>query len=326
MSKRKKSRLVKQIWFSLGIIASIVIGYLIAKVNHEINSVLNIANRDGIDLSDVEVDTSKLLYDDSVINILLVGADKRESWSEAGRSDSVMIATMDLKHKRLKVTSLMRDMYVEIPGYQNNRFNAAYSFGGTKLLYQTIARNFNIRLDGYVIVDFQAFKAVINHIGGVEITLTDAEQEYLVKKYQNKKGTVAQVQKGTNILDGSQALAYTRIRQDAQGDFGRTKRQRNVLQAIFTKVKTMSYNKVLDLASLVMEDVTTDLTNEEIMDYVAKVVFMGTTQIDQLRIPLDNTYTQDRIRNMAVLLPDFSINSQALYEFIYEYDGENKQQ
>lgn len=326
MSKRKKSRLVKQIWFSLGIIGSIVIGYLIAKVNHEINSVLNIANRDGIDLSDVEVDTSKLLYDDSVINILLVGADKRESWSEAGRSDSVMIATMDLKHKRLKVTSLMRDMYVEIPGYQNNRFNAAYSFGGIKLLYQTIARNFNIRLDGYVIVDFQAFKAVINNIGGVEITLTDAEQEYLVKKYQNKKGTVAQVQKGTNILDGSQALAYTRIRQDAQGDFGRTKRQRNVLQAIFTKVKTMSYNKVLDLASLVMEDVTTDLTNEEIMDYVAKVVFMGTTQIDQLRIPLDNTYTQDRIRNMAVLLPDFSINSQALYEFIYEYDGENKQQ
>lgn len=319
--RRKKQKIVRRILFSFAVIISIFGGHVAAKFQWQVNSVLNEIDRNGIDFTDLEeVNKNNLKSDDRIINLLLVGADKRESWKESGRSDSVMIATMDLKHKKLKVASLMRDMYVEIPGHQDNRFNAAYSFGGVSLLYQTIAVNFNIRLDGYVVVDFKAFKDVINTIGGVEVTLTEKEQAYLVKKYKNKKGTVADVEVGRNIMNGEQALAYTRIRQDAKGDFGRTERQRNVVQAIFKEVKSMSYQDVLDMVNKVTQNVSTDLTNDEIIDYVSKIILMGTTEIEQCRIPLDDTYTQDRIRNMAVLLPDFEANTKALHDFIYETD------
>ena len=248
----------------------------------------------------------------------MVGADKRKAWKEAGRSDSVMIATMDLKHKQLKLTSLMRDMYVKIPGHGENRFNAAYSFGGVSLLYQTIAENFGIKLDGYVVVDFAAFKEVINTIGGVEIELTDAEYQYLVKAYANKDDSAKYVKPGLNLMNGNQALAYTRIRQDAKADFGRTQRQRNVLQSIFTKVKGMSIGELKDLMNKILPSIVTDLTNDEITSYLLSVVMMGTTKFEQMRIPVDNSFQDAKIRGMAVLVLDFQKNQEALRNFIFE--------
>ena len=259
------------------------------------------------------------MEDDRIINILLVGSDKRATWTQTGRSDSAMIATLDLKHKKLKLTSLMRDMYLTIPGYGENRFNAAYSFGGVSLMYETIASNFGIRLDGYAVVDFSAFKKVINTIGGVKITLTDEEHQYLTTAY--KRGSVLDLQPGTNVMNGEQALAYTRIRQDAQGDFGRTERQRKVLQAIFTEAKSMSLAELISLAEELMPYISTDLTNDQIMSYMQSVLMLGTTQIDQMRIPIDNSYEQRRINNMAVLVPDMETNVNALQDFIYNYGG-----
>jgi anionic cell wall polymer biosynthesis LytR-Cps2A-Psr (LCP) family protein len=122
-------------------------------------------------------------------------------------------------------------------------------------------------------------------------------------------------------MDGNQALAYTRIRQDGNGDFGRTQRQRVVLQAIFKEAKSMSYSEVMDLANQILPNVATDLSNEEIISYLTSILTLGTTEIDQKRIPIDDSFTQDRINNMAVLIPDMDVNTNALQEFIYEYDG-----
>lgn len=323
-SKVRRRRKKKKIWtkavFCLLIVISALAGHGAARVKMEVSSILNGMNRDGVvDLNDIDVSASVTQTDDRIINILLVGADKRETWKEAGRSDSVMIATMDLKHKRLKLTSLMRDMYVEIPGYGKSKFNSAYSWGGIELLYKTIAENFGIAMDGYAVVDFAAFKTVIDTIGGVDIELTDAEHKYLTTAY--KKGSVLKLKAGLNHMNGTQALAYTRIRQDAKGDFGRTERQRKVLQSIFTEIKSLSPGELTKLAKLITPEITTDLNDEEIFSYLTSVIMMGTTQIDQLRIPVDDAYTQDRINNKAVLLPDFAVNSHALYEFIYEYQG-----
>lgn len=321
--RRRKRRIIKRICLGVLFIAAIFTGWGIATLEAQVNSVLNQADRTSdVDLSDMSKDREDLVSDDDIINILLVGADKRESWKEKGRSDSTMIATLDLKHKRLKLTSLMRDMYVPIPGHEETRFNAAYSYGGVSLLYETVASNFGIKMDGYVVVDFAAFKQVINKIGGVKIELTDAEYQYLTTAY--KKGSVLKLKPGLNNMNGAQALAYTRIRQDAKGDFGRTERQRKVLQAIFKEAKSMSYSKLLDLAKEVMGSVATDLTNKEIFSYMKTVVMMGTTTIDQHRIPIDNSYTQKRIRKMAVLIPDMEVNSKSLHDFIFEYDGEDK--
>ena len=319
--RRKKKKWIQRLKLFSLIFVAVLVGHMFARVRLQFDSVLNTMDRStSPDLSTVEVDQSKLVSDDSIINVLLIGSDKRIEWTETGRSDSVMIATLDMKNKRLKITSLMRDMYVSIPGYGENRFNAAYSFGGVSLLYQTLAQNFNIQLDGYVIVDFAAFQTVIDTIGGVSIKLTDEEHKYLTTAY--KKGSVLDLKKGLNNMNGKQALAYTRIRQDAKGDFGRTERQRKVLQAIFTKAKSMSVKDLKSLAKDTLPSVSTDLTNDEIISYMSSVIMLGTTEIDQMRIPIDDSYYQDRINKKAVLVPDLEVNNDALHEFIFEYAGE----
>ncbi|SFR93483.1 LCP family protein [Anaeromicropila populeti] len=326
--KKKKSRkvlLIKRIVLVAFLMLAVVSGHVAARINHSMEEVLNLVERDpATDLSTVEVDSDNLVSDDKIINILLIGSDKRGSWKETGRSDSVMIATLDNKNKRIKLTSIMRDLYITIPSYGENRFNAAYSFGGVSLVYQTIADNFDLKLDGYVVVDFEAFKKVINIIGGVEIELTDAEQEYLVTHY--KSGTVHELVPGVNNMDGNQALAYSRIRQDAKADFGRTERQRKVLAAIFKKAKSMPLSDLVELAKEIVQNVSTDLTNDEIISYMKSVLLLGTTELDQMRIPVDNSFRNERIGGKAVLVPDPDLeeNKRALHDFIFLYNGSDR--
>lgn len=324
IAKRRKKR--KKIWNKVAFLAfcltAIVLGNVLGRLHAQINATLNKKNASSLDLEEVVVDESNLSSDSNIINILIVGADKRESWSESGRSDCVMIGTIDKKHNRLKLVSLMRDMYIDIPNHGKDKFNAAYSYGGISLLYQTIAYNFDIQLDGYVLVDFAAFRNVIHELGGVDVELTEAEADYLVKAY--KHGAVAKVVPGRQTLTGAQALAYTRIRQDAAADFGRTQRQRTVMQAILTKAKTKSLSKLTDLAGTIMPYITTDLSNNEIIGCMSDVIRMGTITLDQQRIPLDNSYTQERINNQAVLIPDMETNKAALQDFIFDYEGEEQ--
>lgn len=326
--KKKKQKSTKKKFFSAGKIAMVLLlvisgfaGHIVGKGHAQLNQMLSKSNTGNLDLQEVTIDESTLDSDTQIVNILLVGADKREEWSETGRSDSVMIATLDKKHKRLKLTSLMRDMYIDIPNHGKSKFNAAYSYGGVALLYQTIAYNFDLKLDGYVLVDFSAFKKVINKLGGVDITLTEAEANYLIKAY--KHGTETKVKPGRNRLNGRQALAYTRIRQDARGDFGRTARQRAVMQSILTEIKTKSFSEIMELFETILPFVATDFNNEEILSMVTDVVRIGATELDQQRIPMDYTYTQQRINNMAVLVPDVVKNKEKLQEFIFEYGGED---
>ena len=132
-----------------------------------------------------------LTFDKDVVNILLVGSDNGAQGSEKGdhgRSDSMMVATINFKTKELKLTSFLRDMYVEIPGHGRNKLNAAYAFGGEALLYQTLAQNFNIKIDKFCVVDLAAFEKVIDRIGGIEMTLEQREAEYLnTTNYISKK-------------------------------------------------------------------------------------------------------------------------------------------
>jgi len=313
--RRKRKIAVRRMMTCLLFAVAITAGAFAAKINHEVSGAFSSIERDtDSDLSNV-LDDSDLLADSEIKNILLIGSDKRATWKQTGRSDSVMIATIDNKNKQLKLTSLMRDMYVEIPGNGNNRFNAAYSFGGVSLLYETIAQNFGIKLDGYVLVDFQAFEEVINAVGGVEINLTQAEYEYLTTAYH--RGTVLDVVAGANTLNGEQALAYTRIRQDAKGDFGRTQRQRNVISSLFAKAKAMSLNDLLGLSDKVLPYVTTDLSDSEMLSYMKTVLFMGTTDIHQMRIPVDHSFENAKINKMAVLTIDLEKNREALSSFIF---------
>lgn len=313
--RRKRKRIFKRFIAVCLVVIAIGSGVLAAKVKYEVKDVFSTMSHDTTsDLSDLLSD-SNLLSDIEIVNILVIGSDKRATWKQ-GRSDSTMIATIDNKNKQLKLTSLMRDMYVDIPGHGKSKFNAAYSLGGVELLYQTIAQNFNLKLDGYVLVDFEAFINLINEVGGVEVNLNKEEYEYLTTAYH--RGTVLDVVEGPQTMNGKQALAYTRIRQVGNNDFERTQRQRNVMASLFVKAKSMPLTKLYSLGKTVLPYITTDLTEQEIMSYAKTVLFMGTTQIYQQRIPIDNSFRNMKVGKALVLDVDLEQNQQALGEFIFQ--------
>lgn len=326
------------------LVVSGVAGFLAAKAQVTFYDSLSNVNRDyDTVLQNVDLDGITVKSDNDIVNILVVGNDYRKeaNYNASGLTDTMIIATMDMKHRTLKTTSLMRDCYVEIPGHGYNKLNAANSFGGIELLYKTIATNFNIELDGYVEVGFSAFQEVVDAVGGVDVELTESEVEYLNTTNYIRKKKYRNVKVGKQTLNGSQALGYCRIRKKGvtinglHDDYGRTWRQRTVINGVFDKVKSLPATKWLSIANKVLKHVTTDLSNDKIITYVKDVVSMGTTEIHQLQIPLNGYYRGSRNGEFRVgsclIMTDgtnstlsTTANAEALKKFIFDYDGKGK--
>ena len=270
-----------------------------------------------------------LTFDKDVVNILLVGSDNGAQGSEKGdhgRSDSMMVATINFKTKELKLTSFLRDMYVEIPGHGRNKLNAAYAFGGEALLYQTLAQNFNIKIDKFCVVDLAAFEKVINRIGGIEMTLEQREAEYLNTTNYISKKKYRNVKVGKQTLNGNQALGYARVRhvfskKYGVEEFGRTGRQRAVMQATFQKMLQQNPLDLVDIAIDALGDVSTDMDATYIKKLILSVAKMGTTEIDQLRVPIENTYKTAVAGSYPpcgyVFFVNFKANQEALKYFMF---------
>lgn len=333
-----KKKVIGKIFLVLGIIVSMATGSVLATMQYRVSGSIHLMNFDDTNSLD-KVDISKYdtVSDSEIINILLVGTDKnpdeQNTEGASRRSDSMMIATLDMKHKKLKVTSLMRDMYVPIEGHGSQKLNSAYMFGGIQLLYKTLASNFGIKVDGYAEVNFDAFVEVINAVGGVEATLTESEAENLNDTNYIKRKKFRNVTVGKQVLNGYQALGYCRIRHGkwknghsaavitASGkrdDYGRTERQRLIMQAILQKVKSMSPTKWMEMVNIVLPNVKTDLTEDEIKSYIFAVVRMGTTELNQFSLPVDGGYTNQMIDGQQCLVPDLVKNKTELSNFIYK--------
>ncbi len=263
--------------------------------------------------------------EEGITNILLLGEEAIDSGSGRGRTDIMMIATMNTTDKSFKLTSLMRDMLVQIPGNKDNKLNTAYEIGGIPLLYQTIELNFDIKLDGYVLVGFDDFENVINKLGGVRITLTDEEANYLNTTNYISKPEFRNVVGGSQVLNGNQALGYCRVRYVATGDeqindFGRTSRQRTVLNAIFDQYKSKSMPELVLLMNDILPLITTDIRQDDFETYLRTAMSLGVTQIQNLRLPADHTFDEGYVRKMSVLIPDLQENIEILHEFIFGND------
>jgi len=194
--KRGRARKCFKVIFMLALLViSGTAGFFVAKARVSFNQTLNHVARDyNSKLSTVDLSGIKVKSDNDIVNILLIGNDKRDEkyyTNERGLRDVIMIATMDRKHGILKLSSIMRDLRVYIPAADNyGKINSATNYEGeVKSLYKTLAHNFNIKLDGYVEVDFDAFKEAVDAVGGVEVELTDTEARYLsITNYiRNKK-------------------------------------------------------------------------------------------------------------------------------------------
>jgi LCP family protein required for cell wall assembly len=311
---RKKSR-VKRVVLAVILVAALffaglysLVGIVYNKLNYEeISSVAGLP-----------------MKEDGVVNILLIGNDSRTN-GEDGRSDAMILLSISSRTKTIYMTSLLRDMYVEIPGHDGNRLNAAYSFGGAELLMETVEKNLGITINRCMQVNFEAFANLVDAVGGVDLELTQEEVVY-VNGYLVEYNMLLDRPQGTDNLDtsvsglihlnGAQALAYCRNRYLGT-DFGRTERQRKVLTAVIKKLPVTLLTNGSELFDGLMPNLTTNLTKNECFRLSLMAGKLITYDIVSDSIPQPDTYKDVTIRKMAVLEVDFETNKKYLREKLY---------
>ncbi|MCX0384468.1 LCP family protein [Clostridium perfringens] len=303
------------------LIASVVGFFVFRFYNHSYEG-----NTDPAKVNTVDEDI-KFKEVPGITNILLLSSDARPG-EDVSRSDSIMILTIDNINKKLKVTSLMRDMLVKIDGHGEEKLNHAFAYGGPTKTIETIQNNFGIKLNNYVIVDFNAFVKVIDAINGIEVTVKDYELDELNKYILDGGGSEEDLlpSPGTYNLNGYQALSYARIRKVGNGEYERTERQRAVLQIALEKVKDMSTVKLVSLLNELFPYVKTNISLGNAMDYGFTALNVGKKcnfEIEQFRIPLDSISKGGIINNKGwVFVIDKVETSKALQEFIFN-DNKN---
>lgn len=255
------------------------------------------------------VSLSRGIRESRVVNILLIGQDRREGENMA-RSDSMILCSLDRDSDRLTMTSFLRDLYLPIPGHGSNRINAAYSFGGMELLKQTMEENFDIAIDGAIEVDFRQFSQIIDLLGGVSIELRQDEANIINKETGSSLG------EGTQLLTGDQALTYSRIRSlDRDGDFSRTGRQRKVMEALLREFRSAGTSTLLTLVNRLMPMITTDLSSGQLVMLALELApQLSRLQTTSQRIPADGTYTDKTIDGMQVLAADLDAARKLLQD------------
>ena len=274
------------------------------------NYMFNKVEKIEVDKNDVgiteEVEEKLSPYSNSIINIALFGVDSADA--STGRSDSIIIATIDTIHKKLKLTSVMRDSYVNISGIGNDKINHAYAFGGPQLAIKTLNENFNLNIEDFVAVNFDSLPKIIDMLGGVTVDITSEEVSHI-------PGIPSA---GTYNLNGAQALSYSRIRYATGGDYVRTERQRTILTKIFEKILTINPMKYSSLLNEVLPMVQTSLDNSKILELGTEVLKMGVTTLEQERFPLDGYCQGEMINGVYYLIFNKALTVEQLHNYIFE--------
>lgn len=274
------------------------------------NYMFNKVEKVEVDKNDVgiteEVEEKLSPYSNSIINIALFGVDSADV--STGRSDSIIIATIDTIHKKLKLTSVMRDSYVNISGIGNDKINHAYAFGGPQLAIKTLNENFNLNIEDFVAVNFDSLPKIIDMIGGVTVDITSEEVSHI-------PGISSA---GTYNLNGAQALSYSRIRYATGGDYVRTERQRTILTKIFEKILTINPMKYPSLLNEVLPMVQTSLDYSKILELGTEVLKMGVTTLEQERFPLDGYCQGEMINGVYYLTFNKALTVEQLHNYIFE--------
>lgn len=298
--KRKKSKFAKSLISVILIITVLFISSaaglytVFSRTNYEPQN-----NNTGINLKNLS---------GQVYNILLIGTDKADNGFS--RSDSMILVSINKKNKQINMISFLRDLWVDIPDNEPGRLNSAFTLDGAGLVIETIEYNFDIQIDNYILVDFEMFKQLIDELGGIEVEITEKEAKFI------NKTTKVKVREGINTLNGYEALVYCRIRK-LDSDFMRTSRQRKVLNAILEKIKNQSIFNTVSAGYNILPLITTDISPAKMIIKSISATQVINFEINQQRIPAEDTYSNETIRSQAVLVADIDQNKQILYDIIY---------
>lgn len=269
--------------------------------------------------------TDNALARNYVTSVLLIGTDGRSD-VERGRSDTMMLLSVNSRTNTVTLTSFMRDCYVEIPdGYGWDKLNSAYSYGGAELLMDTIEHNFGVQIDDYISVNFVSFSNIIDAVGGIEIDVSDAEAQEINTILQAEVNSImgddtfADLLKGGGklLLNGKQALSYARIRYVGNADFERTERQRRVMELAIDKLKSFAPSAISKISDSVMPNVSTNMTSQELYMLSLRVPFMAGYETEQLQIPAESTYYGEYTASGDALIVDFDANYNIIKENVF---------
>ncbi len=265
------------------------------------------------------ISEDQLHTDKNVINILLLGVDAREG-ETVSRSDTMMIVSIDKNSGKMKITSFLRDSYVEIPGYGWTKLNAACSRGGVDLVWDTLEYNFKIKIDNYMKVDFIAFEKLIDSLGGVNVPITEKEAKYLNETWYEWTLTGNQLtyDSGDSVhLNGEEALMFCRIRK-LDSDFERTRRQRETISGIKQEMMHTNPIELLRLSNSVLPHIETDITSSKMISLGVGAIFKYLHyDIESLGVPIDGTWHSENKPAGSCLVFDIDDTAETLYNYIY---------
>lgn len=278
-----------------------IIGVTFAFVNSKISKMQQV----DIDENELSVSSQAEENLQDYRNIAIFGIDSREDTYDRGnRSDCIIIARINNKTKEVKLVSVYRDTYVNIEGHGLDKITHAYSYGGAQLAIKTLNENLDLNIKEFITVNFDAVKEIVDYIGGIDMNITSEEVSHIT-------GISTA---GTHTLTGEQALQYARIRYATGGDYKRTERMRNVLEAVANKVKTMNISQLNNLVDELLPKVYTNITASDIFSLFPSIASFNIT--DSIGWPYEvKGITLDRWYGVPTTLES---NVKQLHQEIFE--------
>lgn len=318
--KNNKNKLMIALGFIIVLILVIGISYIwtkLSSVNYQKIDKTNLDINEDLyqDVSNVNENITKDNFD-KVKTVVFFGTDSRDTENmSSGRSDTIIIASINPVTKRIKLISIPRDTYVTIPNNGQDKINHAYAYGGEELSIKTINNNFGLAISEYVTIDFSGLVNVIDTVGGININVTEAEKAFINRGSKTKLST-----SGNVLLNGEQALIHSRNR-TVGNDFERAARQRIVLEALIKKIGSMEVSQMLNLSDKMLKEVK---TNMNITDYTSMLTSIATNKseylndIKSIQIPSTDYSSGQMISGVYYFVPDMEKSKQDFYKTIYE--------
>lgn len=279
----------------------------------------------GISGEELGVTTENL--PEGVTNIALFGVDSRANKFK-GNTDSIMVLSVDTVHNKIKITSVMRDSLVNIKGYSPYKINSAYAKGGPSLAINTLNTNFGLNITEYATINFSGMSKIIDAVGGIEVELTNAEVKdaniHIKYMAQEQDVEATYIKKsGKQLLNGLQAVSFSRIRHVAtvdgvNNDYGRTDRQRLVMNQLFNKALTLSPGELTKLVKTCLPYLETSLDYFEIIK-LAGILMVDGIQFSQMRIPQqDYVISGMSVRGGSTVYYNLNYAKDVLHAYIYD--------